>query len=295
MKISDLMQKLENVGYYASTDIAFATMSALDGMPLLVEGAPGTGKTSLAKAISDALKMPLLRVQFYEGLTPEKILYDYNYQAQLLTIEAMKPALENAMKDKTLEEAASITHQMNFYTEEYLIRRPILESISGEKRYVLLLDEIDKSSEEIEYALLEMLDEYSITIPQYGTVTCPKNKRPVVILTSNNYRELSDALRRRCNYLYIRRKTKDEITKILLSKVPKVPEVAEMVSQCIAEIQTLDVKQEPSISEAIQWARYLSENKDGDIDDSVCMLAKHKDDVDMIKSIIRSHAGKQMP
>ena len=151
---------------------------------------------------------------------------------------------------------------------------------------MVLLDEIDKSSEEIEYTLLEMLDEFSITIPQYGTVKCPEDMKPIVFLTSNNYREMSDALKRRCNYLFINRKTKDEIFEILKMKAGVSEDICRGVANCMAQIQKLKLKQEPSIAEAIGWAQYIQDNFDesnmSDLEYSICMLAKNKDDTEVI-------------
>ena len=221
---------LEN-GYIANREVAIAVSGAVNqAVPLLVEGAPGVGQTSLAKAVSDMLGLPLLRVQFYEGLTYDKILYDYDYQRQLLTIEAMRSAFDSHMQGMSLEDARKIAESIDFYGEEFLIRRPVVEAFSGNRRYVLLLDEIDKSSEEIEYTLLEALDEYSVTIPQFGRIECPKDMRPVIILTSNNYRELSDALRRRCGYLYLDPKTEEETKQIIIKKA----EVDESIAVAVA-------------------------------------------------------------
>lgn len=175
------------------------------GVPLLVESDPGQGKTSLALAMGQAFGLSVLRVQFYEGLTADKILYDYNYQRQLLSIQAIQSTLAKNLDGKTINEAMDVAKTIDFYGKDFLIRRPVLESIWGEQRYVLLFDEVDKASEELEYTLLEFLDDFSLSIPQYGTVKAKEGMELVVVLTSNNYRDLSDALKRRCNYLYLPR------------------------------------------------------------------------------------------
>ena len=288
MKINEIQQGLKDINYIASKDIVFATAGAInEQIPLLIEGAPGAGKTALAKAVAEMLGCKLIRVQFYEGLTADKILYDYDYQRQLLTIESIKSVLSKELADKNIEQAIDVTKDINFYGKSFLIQRPILESIMSQERCVLLLDEIDKASEEIEYTLLQFLDEFSISIPQYGTITATEDKRPIVFLTSNNYRDLSDALKRRCNYLYIQNKTKEEMIEILKMKASISPTLANGVASCLIAIQNLQLKQMPSIDEGIKWASYLQKNfgeiDENTIDYTICMLAKNQDDVEIIK------------
>lgn len=287
MKLSEIKEGLIKNNYIPTKQILYAVSGAINQQfPVLIEGDPGVGKTSLAKAVASMLGLPLYRVQFYEGLSADKILYDYDYQKQLLTIESIKSSLEEHLKGKTINEAINHVKDIDFYGENFLIERPILKAINGKGRCVLLLDEIDKSSEEIEYTLLEMLDEFSITIPQYGTVKCPEDMKPIVFLTSNNYREMSDALKRRCNYLFINRKTKDEIFEILKMKAGVSEDICRGVANCMAQIQKLKLKQEPSIAEAIGWAQYIQDNFDesnmSDLEYSICMLAKNKDDTEVI-------------
>lgn len=293
--INEIQTSLSEHGYIANREIAIAVSGAVNyNIPLLIEGAPGVGKTSLAKAISEMMGLPLLRVQFYEGLTYDKILYDFDYQKQLLTIETMRSAFDMHMKGKSLEEARDAASQIDFYGEEFLIRRPIVKAFSGEQRYVLLLDEIDKSSEEIEYTLLEALDEYTVTIPQFGPVVCPKDMKPVIILTSNNYRELSDALRRRCGYLYLEPKTVEEMKEIIIKKAEADEDIALAVAKCIQNIRQLPIRQVPSIAEAVTWATYL---KDGDkitketLDNSLFMLIKNQND----REIVKANISKLLP
>ena len=287
LKLSEIKEGLIKNNYIPTKQILYAVSGAINQQfPVLIEGDPGVGKTSLAKAVASMLGLPLYRVQFYEGLSADKILYDYDYQKQLLTIESIKSSLEEHLKGKTINEAINHVKDTDFYGENFLIERPILKAINGKGRCVLLLDEIDKSSEEIEYTLLEMLDEFSITIPQYGTVKCPEDMKPIVFLTSNNYREMSDALKRRCNYLFINRKTKDEIFEILKMKAGVSEDICRGVANCMAQIQKLKLKQEPSIAEAIGWAQYIQDNFDesnmSDLEYSICMLAKNKDDTEVI-------------
>lgn len=292
MNYNEITSALKNVGYIPTKEIAYAAMGCInDGSPLLIEGQPGSGKTELSKAISKITGYPLYRVQFYEGLTADKILYDYNYQRQLLTIEALKPSLEKKLQKKDINESIDIVKDIDFFGEDFLIERPILKSITSPTRCVLLLDEIDKSSEEIEYTLLEFLDEFSISIPQYKTIVCPEELRPIVILTSNNYRELSDALRRRCNYLYIKPKTAKEIEEILIQKAAVNEDLARSIAECVDKIQSLNLKQSPSISEFIGWAKFLMNNisdKDFSADTvnfSIRYLVKNKADKEKLDSI----------
>ena len=277
MHLSDIREQLIKNGYLPNNEIVMAAYGTLHGVPLLVESDPGQGKTSLAMAMGKAFQLPVLRVQFYEGLTDDKILYDYNYQRQLLSIQAIQSALQENLSGKNIHDAMEVAKTIDFYGKDFLIRRPILESIWGEQRYVLLLDEVDKASEELEYTLLEGME-------------------PVVILTSNNYRDLSDALKRRCNYLYIPRKTKEEIVEILKMKAQVSTAIIEGVASCLYQLQELRLKQTPSISEGITWAGYLQklmDDDDFDIKDSLCMLCKNKEDqlrvqeTDILSNILR--------
>ena len=182
--ISEINKGLSEAGYLSNAEINYAVSACINqNIPLIIEGDPGVGKTALSKAVAKMTGLDFLRVHFYEGLTQDKILYDFDYQKQLLTLTAIKDAINEQIRGKSLQESLNVMQDVNFYSEDFLIKRPILESLAGEKQYVLLLDEIDKSSEEIEYTLLEMLDEYAITIPEYGTVKCPEEKRPIVFLT----------------------------------------------------------------------------------------------------------------
>lgn len=282
MKLTEIQDALKENGYISNRYIDFAVSGAINGTPLLIEGDPGVGKTSLAYATAKMLGLELLRVQFYDGLTYDKILYDYDYQKQLLSIQAIQGTLKNAFSGKSLQDSLDAAGEINFYGRDFLIERPVLKALSGKKKYVLLLDEVEKASEEIEYTLLEALESFSISIPQYGTITCPEEMRPVVFLTSNRYRDLSQALKRRCNYLFIQRKTVDELHEILTLQADIVPEIATAVANCAEKIQSLSLRQQPSISEYSNWAKYLS-MMDDDLDKSVipasyCMIAKNKED-----------------
>lgn len=228
MRLSDIRKQLTKNGYLPNDEIVMAAYGALHGVPLLVESDPGQGKTSLALAMGQAFGLSVLRVQFYEGLTADKILYDYNYQRQLLSIQAIQSTLAKNLDGKTINEAMDVAKTIDFYGKDFLIRRPVLESIWGEQRYVLLFNEVDKASEELEYTLLEFLDDFSLSIPQYGTV-----------------------------------------------------KAKEGVASCLYQLQSLCLKQIPSISEGITWAGYLQklmDDEDFNIADFLCMLCKNKED-----------------
>lgn len=286
MTINEIHDRLVSVNYIPTKEIEFAIAGSINqNLPLLIEGAPGCGKTSLAKAVAEMLNAPLFRVQFYEGLTADKILYDYDYQRQLLTIQTIQGSIQNELKDKSITDSIEAVKDIDFYGEQFLIKRPVLQALTQEQTCVLLLDEIDKASEELEYTLLEVLDEFAMTIPQYGTVKA--SVKPIIFLTSNNYRMLSDALKRRCNYIYIENKSQAEMLEIIKKKACVSEKLASGVAACLGAIQKLHLKQTPSIDEAIKWAQYLEENFGDDykdnINNSLCTLIKNKEDLDTVK------------
>ena len=290
VSVEKIRTGLTETGYIPSDQIVFSVFGTVNGRtPLLIEGDPGTGKTSLAKAVGRMLGADLYRVQFYEGLTPEKILYDYDYQKMLLTIESIKSTLSKKLSGKSIDDAIDYVHDIDFYGKDYLIQRPILKALTSEKPAVLLLDEVDKASEEIEYTLLEMLDEFSITIPQYGTITAETENRPMVFLTSNNYRDLSEALKRRCNYLYIERKTEEEMFNILMMSVDADSTLLRRIAACLHKMDDMSLRHHPSIAEGIEWAKQyvaLSEETKAStpIENLIYTIAKDKHDIDLIRN-----------
>ena len=293
MTAKELQEKLTNVGYISDLAIAYAALSTVnEQIPLLIEGEPGCGKTYLAQSIAAALGIELIRVQIYEGITPDKILYDYDYQRQLLSIEAIRSTLDGALQGKTPEEALAAAGKIDFYGSQFLIKRPVLRAITSEKPVVLLFDEIDKCSPELEYSLLEVLSDFALSIPQYGTVECNPQNRPLIFLTSNNYRELSEALKRRCSYLYIQRKTEEEICAILKISLgeEKLNAFAEIASKCLFQMQSLHLRQTPSISEGITWASYLCSHLDADPAWTAGMLAKTAEDGPVITQVLKDQA-----
>lgn len=286
----NLHEKLKNVGYFSNNQIDSAlNISIALQKPLLIEGDPGVGKSSLASATAKALGLDFIRVQLYDGLTDDKIMYDYDYQKQLLMLEMMKPFIEIECKGKSLEEIMNyLPRTINFYGTDFLIKRPLLKSIDGTSKKVLLLDEIDKASEEIEYMLYEFLEDFTITIPQFGKYEVSEDLKPIVFLTSNNYRELSGALKRRCNYLYIDRKSETELIEILQTKVNVDKQLAKGIAKCLINASVSNLSKPPSISEGIEWARYLKEGNrtKSDVLNALSIIIKNKKDMDKMIDIV---------
>ena len=245
MDLNTLKQKMDAQGYVYDDTMATVLFVALQlGRPLLIEGAAGVGKTEIAKVMAAALDRDLVRLQCYEGLDESKALYEWNYQKQLLSIQVNM----NADRDELTR---------SLFSDEYLLERPLLQSIRSEKPTVLLIDEIDKSDEEFEAFLLELLSEMQVTIPEVGTVKA--RSIPFVVLTSNRTRPLSEALRRRCAYLYIDYPTMEKELAILRKKLPHVDDrLAAQVALAVAGLRSNDaVLKKPSIAETLDWAAAL--------------------------------------
>ena len=272
-----LSQKLQTQGYVMSPDQALTVAIALHlEKPLLIEGPAGVGKTELAKVLSQSLKAPLIRLQCYEGLGEEKALYEWNYSKQLLHIQADKKRAWNQLETE-------------IFSEEYLLERPLLKAIRNKKRVVLLIDELDRVDEEFEAFLFELLSDFQITIPEMGTVTA--KHKPIVMLTSNETRELSEALRRRCIYLYITFPTREREKEIVLKKVPGIGEkLAEQVVTYVQALRKRELKKPPSVSETLDWARSLQLLGIGHVDEAVVhqtasLLLKNKADLEIVQQI----------
>lgn len=251
--LKELHDRLIAENYIADESLAVTLLIAMKlGRPLLIEGAAGVGKTEVAKVAAKAFGRELVRMQCYEGLDETKALYEWNYQKQLLAIQMGA----EGMRD--------------LFGEEYLLERPLLKSIRSEKPVVLLIDEIDKSDAEFEAFLLELLSEMQVTIPEYGTVRA--KTIPFIVLTSNHTRPLSEALRRRCAYLYIDYPSPEKEVKILRAKLPGLPEtLARQVSDAVAYLRKSErVLKKPSIAESIDWASALMALGAEELDDETC-------------------------
>ena len=246
---------LERVGYLADPPTATTVFLAASlERPVLVEGPAGVGKTELAKAVAAAAGAELIRLQCYEGLDEARALYEWNYKKQLLRIQA-------APSDQAWEQ----THD-DIFTEEFLLTRPLLSAIRREDKTVLLIDEADKTDVEVEALLLEVLSDFQVTVPELGTITA--SRRPFVVVTSNATRELSEALKRRCLYLYLDYPSPEREREIVLARVPELPEaLAEQLVRTAAALRGLELRKSPSVAETIDWARTLLALDISDLDE----------------------------
>ena len=244
MELSALKEKMDRAGYVYDETLATVLYVALQlGRPLLVEGAAGVGKTEIAKVMASVLDRELVRLQCYEGLDESKALYEWNYQKQLLSIQMHTDDQEDLKR--------------SLFSDEYLLERPLLKSIRSEKPVVLLIDEIDKADEEFEAFLLELLSERQVTIPEVGTVKA--KSVPFVVLTSNRARPLSEALRRRCAYLYISYPDVEKELAILKKKLPHIDhQLSHQVALAVQKLRSNEaVLKKPSIAETLDWASAL--------------------------------------
>jgi MoxR-like ATPase len=256
----DTVKKLAEEKYLTSSEIATTVyLASVMEKPLLVEGPAGVGKTELGKAIASACGYPLIRLQCYEGLDEARSLYEWEYSKQLLYTQILREKL-NAVIEGEKDIAGAVNRisreESAFFSEKFIVPRPLLRAISGSEKSLLLIDEIDKSDQEFEAFLLEVLSDFQVTIPEIGTFTA--DEKPFVLLTSNSAREMSDALKRRCLHLYIDYPSREVEEDIVLLKVPGCGKnLAEDVVKAVNRIRELTLKKAPSISETLDWAEAL--------------------------------------
>jgi MoxR-like ATPase len=276
LSVADVRDRLAAVGYVADESIAsVAFLADRLAKPVLVEGPAGVGKTQLAKSIAEASGRRLIRLQCYEGLDEAKALYEWNYKKQLLRIQADQGRSHGWDE---LEDS--------IFSEPFLLTRPLLEAIRSPEPVVLLVDEVDRVEIETEALLLEVLSDFQVSIPELGTVRA--RSRPTVLLTSNNTRELSEALKRRCLYLFVDYPDLDREKQIVLARVPGITEVlADQVARIVRSIRGIDVKKAPSVAETLDWARTLLLLGVRDVDTDTAkatlnVLLKYQSDIDKV-------------
>ena len=271
--VAGVRSGLSDVSYLADDGIAgIVYLADRLAKPVLIEGPAGTGKTQLAKSVAEMSGARLIRLQCYEGLDESKALYEWNYKKQLLRIQA-----ENDTRDwNEIED--------DLFSEDFLLSRPLLEAIRAEEPVVLLIDEVDRVEIETEALLLEILSEYQVSIPELGTVV--GNQVPLVFLTSNGTRELSEALKRRCLYLYIDYPDLEREREIINAKIPGMDEnLADQIARIVRSIRQLDLKKHPSVSETLDWAKTLLllgiEKIDADVaTETANVLLKYRSDIE---------------
>jgi MoxR-like ATPase len=282
--VEDVAAGLRDAGYLAGESTALVAFLAIRlGKPVLVEGPAGVGKTELAKAMATYLGRRLVRLQCYEGLDEAKALYEWNYRKQLLRIQAEAQGTGwDAVQD-------------DIFGEEFLLERPLMTAISSPEPVVLLIDEIDKTDQEFEAMLLELLSDFQISIPELGRIEA--RTHPVVLLTSNNTRELTEALKRRCLYLWLDYPSTEHELEIVRLHAPELPAtVAARLVEVIAMVRELDLKKPPSIAESIDWARALLLLGADDITPEVfrstlSIIVKHRTDLDTVAERVGVRLG----
>jgi MoxR-like ATPase len=299
--IEDVRTLLAGQKYICNNNIATVVFLATClGKPLLVEGPAGVGKTELAKVIAGSLNTELIRLQCYEGLDEAKALYEWEYAKQLLYTQILKEKIsEVTAGTQTLSEAVDrLTAQDDvFFSYRFVLARPLLQAIQSDHRVVLLLDEIDKADAEFEAFLLEILSDFQVTVPELGTIAA--RHVPIVVLTSNNAREMSDALKRRCIHLYIDFPTADLELEIVRLKVPEAKdELATDVVAFINGIRKLDLKKQPSISETLDWARALvvmnvDNLDDALVKDTLSAICKYEGDLRKAEKELEAHLQRK--
>jgi MoxR-like ATPase len=302
--VERIQENFEKLDYICNIQIATAVFLAYHlEKPILIEGPPGVGKTELAKTAAEMLELPCIRLQCYEGLDESKAIYEWKYGKQLLYTQVLKETLGEILEGaRGLKESVAKLHSFGdiFFSEEFLEPRPLMQALKAPDSCVLLIDEVDKSDHEFESLLLEMLSDYQLSIPEIGTIKCNPDKKPLVFLTSNNTREISDALKRRCLHLYIPFPDAELESRIVHARVPEIPDRlrAQLVA-FIQELREMDLKKVPAISETIDWARTLillhSESLDTDlVRQTLNVILKFQEDIETVEAEIQNVTNKAL-
>ncbi len=300
--LSRVKDSLRGEQYIATDEIATVMFLAEQlGKPVLAEGPAGVGKTELAKAWAKISTKPLIRLQCYEGLDESKALYEWEYAKQMLYTQLLRDKLSQLLADAgTLTEAADrlANEEDVFFSDRFLLARPLLKAITSDEPVVLLIDEIDRADAEFEAFLLEVLSDFQVSVPEIGTIAA--KHQPVVLLTSNNTRELSEALKRRCLYLFIDYPSMETEINIVRMRVPQLnAKLAQQAVEVVQSLRTMDLKKSPSVSETIDWARALVMLNADSLDramleNTLTVLLKHESDVQKARRALTSSRSQPL-